>query len=73
MGPVKVVRNGQLLQVPYFEGRAYGFPSKLNVECDKERVIKDNPKVFGPSNWTDGYTIDWEGEDTRRSKSGGEY
>ena len=50
MGPVKVVRNGQLLQVPYFEGRAYGFPSKLNVECDKERVIKDNPKVFGPSN-----------------------
>ena len=50
MGPVKEVRNGQLLQVPYFEGRAYGFPRELIVEYDKERVTKDNPKVFGPSN-----------------------
>lgn len=33
-----------------FEGRAYGFPRKLNVEYDKERVIKDKFRVFGPSN-----------------------
>lgn len=45
-----MARDGQLLQVSYFEGRAYAFPRKLNVEYDKERVIKDNPRVSGPSN-----------------------
>lgn len=51
----------------------HGFPSQLNVECEKERVDKDNSKVLGLSNWTDGYTINLEGGDTGRSRFGGEY
>lgn len=45
MGPTKVIRNGQLFQVLYFEGRIHGLQNELQIK--KKKVVKDHSKDFG--------------------------
>lgn len=40
-----------------FKGRTRGFVGEVNVEYKRKRKVKDDSKVLGLNNWTDGVGI----------------